>query len=149
MNRIENPDRPLGVYLVALYLVVGGALETIQKYREWDGPLALNPLANHSIWELAVHPLIYLVLAFLVWKFAAVGRLGALVYGYLVLGTYAISASIYLLYQGEAPMTITPLFVAIGVYHAVALVPVILYLQPARQKRVFHVSLLEIFMSSD
>jgi len=148
MSPLEKPDRPFGVYLVSLYFVVAGALETIQKVREWDGPLSLNPLADHSVWELGVHPLIYLLLAFLIWRFTAVGRLGALVYGYLILGTYAISGSIYLTYDGGVPMTVTPLFVSVAIYHVTALVPVILYLQPAHQKKVFHVSLLELLFET-
>lgn len=142
-------ERPLGVYLVALYFVIAGFLESIQKFREWNAPLSLNPFAAHSIWELTFHTLIYLALALLVWNFTALGRLGALVYGYLTLGTYVVAASIYLLYEGETPLTITPLAVSIAIYHVTALVPVIAYLQPKRRKHLFHVSLLDTLLSSD
>ena len=149
MNEPKSPERPLGVYLVALYFVLAGFLESIQKYREWDAPLVLNPLAEHSIWELLVHTLIYLVIALLVWNFAALGRLGALVYGYLTLGTYVVAASIYWLYEGETPLNVTPLSVSIAIYHVTALIPVLFYLQPKRQKQLFHVSLIEMLFSSD
>ncbi len=149
MPRIENSDRPIGVYLVALYFVLAGALETIQKYREWDGPLTFNPLGERSVWELAAHPLIYLVLAFLIWRFTALGRLGALVYGYLILGTYAVSGSIYFFYDGETPLTITPLFVIIAIYHVTSLLPLIAYLQPVRQKKIFRVSVVELLLSRE
>lgn len=149
MSNHSSSERPIGVYLVALYFVIAGFLESIQKYREWDAPLSFNPLAEHSLWELAFHTLIYLAVALLVWNFAALGRLGALVYGYLTLGTYVVAASIYLLYEGETPLTITPLAVSIAIYHVTALIPVIAYLQPKRRRRLFHVSLLDNLLSSD
>ena len=149
MTNDPRLERPLGVYLVALYFVLAGFLESIQKYREWDVPLSFNPLAEHSLWELVVHTVIYLALAALVWNFAALGRLAALVYGYLTFGTYVVAASIFLLYDGDTPLNVTPLSVSIAIYHVTALIPVIAYLQPARQKKVFHVSLLEILISND
>lgn len=142
-------ERPLGVYLVALYFVIAGFLESIQKYREWDAPLSFNPLAEHSLWELVVHTVIYLALAGLVWNFAALGRLAALVFGYLTFATYVGAALFFLFYEGETPLIVTPLYVSIAIYHLSALIPVIAYLQPARQKKLFHVSLLEILLSND
>lgn len=149
MSETTTSERPLGVYFVALYFVLAGFLESIQKYREWDSPLSFNPLVEHSIWELLVHTLIYLALALLVWNFAALGRLGALVYGYLTFGTYVVAASIYLLYEGETPLNVTPLSVSIAIYHVSTLIAVIAYLQPKRQKKLFNVSLLEMLLSSD
>jgi hypothetical protein len=84
-----------------------------------------------------------------VWNFAALGRLGGLVYGYLTFGTYIVAASIYLLYDGDTPLTVTPLSVSIAIYHVTALIPVLAYLQPKRQKKLFHVSLLEMLLSND
>jgi hypothetical protein len=149
MSAQPTSDRPIGIYLVTLYFVLAGFLESIQKYREWDAPVSLNPLAEHSLWELSFHTLIYLVLALLVWNFAALGRLGGLVYGYLTFGTYIVAASIYLLYDGDTPLTVTPLSVSIAIYHVTALIPVLAYLQPKRQKKLFHVSLLEMLLSND
>ena len=142
-----SSERPIGIYLVALYFVLAGFLESIQKYHEWNSPLSFKPWAEHSVWELAAHTLIYLALALLVWNFAWLGRIGALVYGYAHLGMYVVMASFYVL--GETPLTITPLFVSIAIYHVTALIPVMAYLQPKRQKKLFHVSLLDMFLSSD
>lgn len=149
MSDHPSSERPIGVYFVALYFVLAGFLESIQKYREWDSPLSFNPLTENSIWELSVHTLVYLGLALLVWNFASLGRLGALVYGYLTFGTYVVLASIYLLYEGDTPLTITPLGVSIAIYHVTALIPVIAYLQPKRQKSLFRISLLELLWSND
>lgn len=144
-----DPDpveqRPTAVYLVALYFVLGGFLEAIQKFREW-GEVSLNPMAEHSIWVLALDPIIYLVLAFLIWHFAAVGRIAALVFGWISLGMYLFIAISY--FTSSVPLNITPLFVPVAAFHIVCLVPVILYLQPARQKKRFHVSLWEILLGS-
>ena len=142
-----SSERPIGIYLVALYFVLAGFLESIQKYHEWNSPLSFKPWAEHSVWELAAHTLIYLALALLVWNFAWLGRIGALVYGYAHLGMYVVMASFYVL--GETPLTITPLFVSIAIYHVTALIPIMAYLQPKRQKKLFHVSLLDMFLSSD
>ena len=101
------------------------------------------------MWELAAYPMIDLVLAYLVWHVTSLGRLGALVYGYLTFGMYVVLASIYLLWDGETALTVTPLYVSLGVFHVTALVPVLAYLQPARQKMVFRTSLWELLLSSD
>jgi hypothetical protein len=149
MSDQPSSERPTGVYLVTLYFVLAGFLESIQKYREWNASISLNPLAEHSIWELSVHTLIYLALALLVWNFASVGRLGALIYGYLTFGTYVVAASIYLLYDGDTPLTITPLSVSIAIYHVTTLIPVIAYLQPKQRKTLFRISLVDMLLSND
>ncbi len=148
-NNQPSSERPIGVYLVALYFVLAGFLESIQKYHEWNTPLSFKPWAEHSVWELAAHTLVYLALALLVWNFAALGRIGALVYGYAHLAMYVVLASIYVLYEGDTPLTITPLSVSIAIYHVSALIPVVAYLQPKRQKKLFKVSLLDMLLSSD
>lgn len=148
-NNQPSSERPIGVYLVALYFVLAGFLESIQKYHEWNPPLSFKPWAEHSVWELAAHTLVYLALALLVWNFAALGRIGALVYGYAHLAMYVVLASIYVLYEGDTPLTITPLSVSIAIYHVSALIPVVAYLQPKRQKKLFKVSLLDMLLSSD
>lgn len=149
MTETTSNERPLGIYLVALYFVLAGFLESIQKYFESSAPLSFGPFTEHSIWTLAAHTLIYLAFALLVWHFTSLGRLGALVFGYAHLGMYTVMASIYFLYEGEAPLTITPLSVSIAIYHVTTLIPVIAYLQPKRQKKVFHVSLIELLFSND
>ena len=143
----RSSERPLGVYLVALYFVLAGFLESIQKYRESGEAISFSPIAEHSIWNLAVHTLIYLTLAYLIWHFASLGRLGALVYGYLTFGMYVVMLSIYFLWEGDTQLTVTPLFVSIAIYHVTAIIPVILYLQPKKQKKLFHVSILELLTS--
>ncbi len=142
-------ERPLVIYLVTLYFVLAGFLESIKKYREWDAAIRLSPLADRSIWELAVDLIIYLVLAYLIWHFAKLGRLAALVYGYLILGTYIGSVILYLANASDVPLTVTPLFVMIGVFHVVCLVPIVWFLQLAGQKELFHVSLIELLIESD
>ena len=149
MSNQPSSDRPIGVYLVALYFVLAGFLESIQKYQEWNTTLSFNPWAEHSVWELAAHTLMYLAFALLVWNFASLGRIGALVYGYLHWGMYVVLTSIYVLYEGETPLTITPLSVSIAIFHLTALIPVIAYLQPKRQKKLFRVSLLEMLFARD
>ena len=149
MRPVENSERPLGVYLVALYFIIAGALETIQKYREWDQALTLNPFGEHSIWELAAHMGVYVALALLVWNLAALGRLAALVYGYLHFGAYVVIASIYLLYEGETPLTITPLFVSVAIYHVTTAIPVIAYLQPTKQKQLFQLRLTDLLFPGE
>ncbi|GMR22581.1 MAG: hypothetical protein BMS9Abin37_0940 [Acidobacteriota bacterium] len=148
-NKQPSSERPIGVYLVALYFVLAGFLESIQKYQEWNAPLSFKPWAEHSVWALTAHTMVYLALALLVWNFASLGRLGALVYGYAHLTMYVVLASIYVLYEGATPLTITPLSVSIAIFHVSALIPVVAYLQPKRQKKLFRVSLLDMFLSSD
>lgn len=138
-------ERPTGVYLVALYFVLAGFLEAIQKFREW-GTVSLNPMADHSLWVLAMDPIIYLSLAYLIWHFAAVGRVAALVVGWVSLGMYLFVAISF--FTSSVPLHITPLFVLVAAFHIVCLVPVIAYLQPARQKKRFRVSLWEILLGS-
>lgn len=142
-------ERPAAIYLVTLYFVLAGFLESIKKYREWEGLLSFGPLAEHSIWELAVDVIIYLALAYLIWHFAKLGRLAALVYGYLILGTYIGSVILYLANSGGVPLTVTPLFVIVGIFHVVSVVPILWYLQPSRQKELFRVSLIELLLESD
>jgi len=93
--------------------------------------------------------MIYLAFALLVWNFAALGRIAALVFGYAHLAMYVALASIYVLYDGESPLTITPLSVSIAIYHVSTLIPVVAYLQPKRQKKLFHVRLLDLLLSNE
>ena len=143
MSEGQPVEKPIGVYLASFYFVVSGFLESIQKYREWDTPLIFNPLAEHSIWHLATHIAIYLVVAYLIWQLTWLGRLAGLVYGYLTLATYAGATILYL--KGTE-MSSTPLFWTLAIYHVVALVPLVAYLQPKRQKTLFRVGLLEILL---
>ena len=149
MTDPTSHERPLGIYLVALYFVVAGFLESIQKYFEAGAPLSLDPFAEVSIWGLVAHTAIYLTLALLVWNFTWLGRLGALVFGYVHLATYLVYASIVYLWDGPAPLTVTPLTVSIAIYHVTALIPVVAYLQPKQQKKVFTVSVLELLFSNE
>lgn len=146
MNAIMSDDQPIekpvGVYLASLYFVVSGFLESIQKYREWDTPLIFNPLSEHSVWHLATHIAIYLVAAYLIWHLTWLGRLAALVYGYAMLGTYT---SILYLKGSE----LSPLLMILAIYHVVALIPMVIYLQPKRKKKLFRVGLLEILLPRD
>ena len=140
-------ERPLGVYLVNLYFVLAGFLEAIGKYHEADHTWSLVPMAENSIWTLAVDPVMCLSIAYLIWRFAAFGRLAALVYGYLTVATYLVIAVSY--FAVNTPLNVTPLFVALGAFHVLALPALLWYLQPARQRKIFHVSLWEILLSSD
>jgi len=149
MSETKSSERPLGIYLVALYFVIAGFLESIQKYYEWNAQVSFKPLAEHSVWQLAAHTMIYLAFALLVWNFAALGRIAALVFGYAHLAMYVALASIYVLYDGESPLTITPLSVSIAIYHVSTLIPVVAYLQPKRQKKLFHVRLLDLLLSNE
>lgn len=147
MSSDSDSGKPVGVYLVALYLVLAGFLEPIGKYYDADHPWSLVPLADNSLWTLAADPIIYLGIAYLIWRFAALGRLAALVLGYVLLAFYLGSAAAHFLFH--APVTLTPILAAISVFHILALPGVVWYLQPARQKKLFHVSLWEILLSSD
>ena len=146
-DRTEGLERPLGVYFVALYFVLAGFLEPIQKYQDAGHAFSWNPIAEQSIWTLAVDPLVCLALAYLVWEFTHVGRLAALVYGYVVLLMYAGIAVSY--FAMATPPPITPLRLAVGVFHVLALPALLWYLQPARQKKLFNVSLWDLLVSSD
>lgn len=146
MTSNPSAERPVGVYLVALYFVVAGFLESIQKYREWGGPLAWGPLAEQSVWALVADTLIFLVIAYLIWNFAWLGRLAALVWGYAMIATYA---GVTILYLTDFPLSSSPLGRLVGAFHCLASVPLVWYLQPSRQKKLFSVSLVEILLSSD
>ena len=146
MSEDQSLEKPIGVYLATFYFVVSGFLESIQKYREWGTPLILNPLSEHSVWHLATHVAIYLVVAYLIWQLTWLGRLAGLVYGYLTLATYA---GALILYLKGTQMVSTPLFLILGIYHVVALVPLVAFLQPKSQKKLFHIGLLEILLPPD
>ena len=144
MQPEKTVERPLAVYLASLYFVVSGFLEAIQKYREWNAPFIFNPLSEHSVWHLATHVVIYLAAAYLIWHLTWVGRLAGLVYGYSLLATYV---GAFLLYVNGTPgMSSTPLFMVLAVYHVAALIPLVIYLQPKRRKKLFHVGLLELLL---
>ena len=147
MSVERNTERRTGVYLVALYFVLAGFLESIRKYQESDASWSRNPLAEHSIFGLAVDPIIYLALAYLIWHFASFGRLAALVYGYVILAMYVGIAVSY--FGFHTPIHATPLFLLLSTFHVTALPPVLGYLQPARQKKLFHMSVWDILVSSD
>jgi hypothetical protein len=147
MSSDSNGEKPAGVYLVAMYFVLSGFLESIRKYQEATHSWSLNPLAEQSLWTLAVDPIIYLSIAYLIWRFAAFGRLAALVYGYVVLAMYLGIAVSYFVFH--TPLSITPLFVGLSAFHVLTLPALLWYLQPARQRKLFHVSLWEILLSSD
>ena len=146
MPETQSSERPLGVYLVALYFVLAGFLESTKTYWEWNAPLSLNPMAEHSVWVLAVDIGLYLVLALLIWNYASFGRLAGLVHGYAML---AMWISIAIALALGTTMNITPLKVSLAIYHITANIPLLVYLQPARQKKVFHVSLLDLLFSSE
>ena len=140
-------ERPLGVYLVNLYFVLAGFLEAIGKYHEAGRSWSLVPMADDSLWTLAADPMICLGIAYLIWKFTALGRLTALVYGYVTLAMYLYIAVSYLVFH--TPLTVTPLFVGLSAFHVLTLPALLWYLQPASQRKIFHVSLWEILLSSD
>ena len=147
MSSDSSLEKPVGVYLVSLYFVLSGFLESIRKYQEAAHAWSLSLFAEESLWTLAVDPIIYLGIAYLIWRFASFGRLAALVYGYVMLAMYIGIAVSYLVFH--TPLTITPLFVALSSFHVLALPGLLWYLQPAHQKKLFHVSLWEILLSSD
>lgn len=147
MSSDSNGEKPAGVYFVALYFVLSGFLESIRKYQEAAHDWSLSPLADQSLWTLAVDPIIYLSIAYLIWRLAAFGRLAALVYGYIIVAMYLGIAVSYFVFH--TPLTVTPLFLGLAAFHVLALPAVLWYLQPSRQKKVFQVSLWEILLSSD
>jgi hypothetical protein len=65
----------------------------------------------------------------------------------VVLAMYLGIAVSYFVFH--TPLTVTPLFVGLSAYHSLALPALLWYLQPAQQKKLFHVSLWEILLSSD
>jgi hypothetical protein len=139
-------ERPTGVYFVALYLVVAGFLEAIMSYHESEGGLSLSPWAEQNAWGLVANVLIFLFVAHLVWNFVWLGRLAALVWCYAMVVMYV---AISVLYLAGVPHTTNPMLPIVGAYYVLASIPVIVYLQPSRQKKVFHVSLMELLLSSD
>lgn len=147
MSTDSNGEKPTAVYLVALYFVLAAFIEPIGKYYDADHPWSFVPMADNSLWTLAADPIIYLGIGYLIWRYAAIGRLAALVLGYLLLSFYLGSAAAHFVFH--APVRITPILAAISAFHILALPAVVWYLQPARQKKLFHVSLWEILLSSD
>jgi len=147
MSSDSNGEKPAGVYLVALYFVLSGFLESIRKYQEAGHHWSWSPLADQSLWTLAVDPIIYLAIAYLIWRLAAFGRLAALVYGYIVLAMYLGIAVSYFVFHTS--LTVTPLFLGLAAFHVLALPALLWYLQPSRQRKLFHLSLWEILLSSD
>ncbi len=147
MTQTRTSERQLGVYLVALYFVLAGFLGAVKTHLEWDAPLSFNLFADHSVWQLMVDIALHLAVAYLVWHFTSVGRVAALVYGYIHVVMYPSIGIVYLV--SDKPLLITPLLVSLAVFHTTALVPVIAYLQPAHRKKTFDVSLFELLWSTD
>ncbi len=104
--------------------------------------LSLSPFAAQSVWQLAVHTAVYLAGAYLIWHFSSFGRLAALVYGYLMLPVYMVVLI-------DPAGTATPLLIVVSIFHILALIPTLFYLQPARRKKLFNVSLWDLLFSSD
>ncbi len=146
MTPTRTQDRPVGVYLVVLYFVLAGFLETIQKYRDWGETLNLNPLTERSLWHLAADILIYLAIAYLVWHLTWLGRLAALVFGYLYLAT---CLWFLVLYDRGTMMNSTPLFLILAVYNMLALPPLLFYLQRDKRKKLFQARLRELLLPKD
>ena len=132
---------------MAFYFVLAGFLGAIKTHLEWDAPLSFNLFAEHSIWQLLVDILLHLAVAYLVWHLTSVGRVAALVYGYIHVVMYPTIGLVYL--ASDTPLHITPLLVSLAVFHTTALIPVVAYLQPAHRKKTFDVSLLELLWSTD
>jgi hypothetical protein len=146
MNPARREDRPVGVYMVFFYFVLTGFLESIQKYRDWGDTVNLNPLTERSIWHLATDISIYLAIAYLVWNLTWLGRLAALVFGYLYLAT---CLWFFILYLRGTLMNATPLFFILTVYHMLALPPLLFYLHRGKPKKLFRVNLLDILLPND
>jgi hypothetical protein len=64
MSSDSSLEKPVGVYLVALYFVLSGFLESIRKYQEAAHVWSWSPFAEESLWTLAVDPIIYLAIAY-------------------------------------------------------------------------------------
>ena len=133
-------ERPIGVYTVTLYFALAGCLESIHMYREWEHPLSLNPFATQSFWQLVVHNAVYFVGAYLLWHCTSLGRLAALIYGYLMLPVYIVVLI-------DPVENATPLLLLISIFHILALLPALAYLQPTRRKKLFRVSVWELIFS--
>jgi hypothetical protein len=146
MSDPKPTDRPVGVYLVTLYFVLTAFLEPIKEFREWDSPINFNPFTEQSVWHLVTEALIYLVGAYLIWHLTWLGRLGALVFGYLYLATWL---GFFVLYAQGTPMNSTPLVLIISVYHVLALPFLLYYLQKEPRKKLFQVSLFDVLLHRD
>lgn len=138
--------KPAGVYLAVLYFVVAGFLDSIQKFREWGSTATFNPLGDRSVWHLGLNVLLYLGVAYLLWRLTRTGRLLALVYGYVVLCSYLLALALY--WSGKE-LNWPPLFVPLTLSHVVALALVLIYLQPSSKRGLFEVSLLEVLLPED
>ena len=73
MTQTTRFERPLGVYLVALYFVLAGFLGAIKTHLEWDAPMSFNLFAEHSVWQLMLDIVLHLAVAYLLWHFTSVG----------------------------------------------------------------------------
>jgi hypothetical protein len=146
MRGETKKERPVGVYLVALYFVLTGFLEAIQNIQETGAPLIWNPFREHSVWHLTSDVIIYLGLAYLVWKLTRFGRSAALVLGYLFLAT---RLTYFILYAGGTSMNSTPLFLVLSVYHVISLPLLLYYLQTEPRKKLFQASVFEVLLPHD
>jgi hypothetical protein len=146
MSGEASKERPLGVYLVSLYFVLTGFLEAIQNIQEREAPLIWNPFRAHSVWHLTSDVLIYLCLAYLVWRQTRFGRLAALVFGYLYLATHVIY---FILYAVGTSMNATRLWGILSVYHVFTLPFLLYYLQTGPRKKLFQSGLLEVILPRD
>ena len=146
MNRSGEIERPLGVYMVSLYFVLSGLAESIHKYRTLGSSLHWNPLGKDSVWHLAADVTIYLAIAYLVWHLTWLGRLAALVFGYLYLAT---CLWFFFLYLRGTPLNSDPLFTGLALFHVVALPALLYYLQSQRRKLLFRTSLLDVILPRD
>ena len=63
MAQTRTSERPLGVYLVALYFVLAGFLGAIKTHSEWDAPLSFNLFDEHSVWQLMLDIVLHLAVA--------------------------------------------------------------------------------------
>lgn len=132
--------------MMVFYFVLAGFLESIQKYRDWGETLSLNPLAQHSFWQLAADIFVYLAIAYLVWNLTWFGRLAALVFGYLYLAT---CLWFLILHARGTPMNATPLFFILALFHVLALPPLLYYLQREKGKELFKTNVLDILLPHD
>ena len=107
MTQTTRFERPLGVYLVALYFVLAGFLGAIKTHLEWGAPMSFNLFAEHSVWQLMLDIVLHLAVAYLLWHFTSVGRVAALVYGYIHIVMYPSIGIVYL--TSDTLLRITPL----------------------------------------
>ena len=146
MKPPTSNERPVGVYLVALYFVSTGFMESIHKYRQWGSEVTWSPFGEHSIWQLGTDILIYSSIAYLVWRLCWLGRLAALVFAYLYLATCVWALALHL---GGTPMNTSPLFFGLAVFHIVVLPLLLYYLQSRKRKEIFRATLTEILLPND